>query len=95
MRGRLTVVELVPQSTNGIWAVPYHNRRKRKPERLPNGAIVESATIDQRREVPDGLPAYFECEGDCFIGLSGVFVLPSGQVGAIYGADTSRLGVAE
>jgi hypothetical protein len=94
--------ELRPQSTAGIFAVPYRGRRPRKALQLPDGAIVETPLRDQRCEAPDELVAVFEVGGGgvpatihhanlglvvAFLPLSGVYLLSNGDVAAIYGAD--------
>jgi hypothetical protein len=87
-----------------LWAVPYRNRRELAPVKLMDGCIVEELLPGQAHEnfpktkgVKDGtsVPAYFEIEGtDSFVRVIGRYVLPSGDVAAVYGgeAETITLG---
>src|SRR4051794_12805419 len=95
------IIELRSQSRSGIFAVPYRGRHRRKPLRLPDGAIVERPTADERCEAPDLPGACFEVAADGgpatihhanlgliaeFLSFEGVYLLPSGDVAAVYGA---------
>ncbi len=99
--------ELCRRSDHGIFAVPYSGGRPRKALRLPDGAIVESPLPDQRCEAPDRLDGLFEvAAGNVaatihhanlgliigFLPLAGVFLLPSGDVAAVYGAEAVPIG---
>jgi hypothetical protein len=87
-----------------VWAVPYRNRRKRAAVKLMDGCIVEELLPGQAHEhfpktkgVKDATSvlAYFEIKGtDLFAGLTGRYVLPCGDVAAVYGgeAETITLG---
>src|SRR6059058_1186981 len=101
MSGMSTIHELRRRSGDGIYAVPYRSRRGRKAERLLDGVIVESPTPDQRSEAPDRPAAYFELASGGgpatihhanlgliagFLVFEGVYLLPSGDVAAVYGA---------
>jgi hypothetical protein len=49
----------------GCWAIPYHNKRRRRAIRLPDGAIVELPANALRFDhVPWGLPALLEVSRD-------------------------------
>lgn len=97
-----TIYELCSCSAAGIFAVPFRAGRRRKATRLPDGAIVEIPPPGLRREVPAHPEAIFEVAvggGPAtihhvnlglvagFLPLSGVFLLPSGEVAAVYGAE--------
>jgi hypothetical protein len=104
--GGATVIELLA-SAGGIWAVPYRNRRRLAPVKLADGAIVETPTADQLRQAPEGDIANLgiDAEGrahnnrgvydaypvEVFIGLTGRYLLPSGDVAAVYGAKAVPL----
>ena len=106
MASPASIVELRCRSRGGIYAVPYRRRRAGRIERLPDGSIVELPTPEQRREAPvwpapclelalGGGPAtihhvYLGLVGE-LLAFEGVFVLPSGDVAAVYGADAIRL----
>ena len=96
------ILELRRRTGSGIYAVPYRSRRSRTPQWLPDGAIVESPTPSQRREAPETPAACFEVAAgggaatihhlnlglvEGLLEYAGVFVLPSGEVAAIYGAE--------
>jgi len=98
--------ELCSRSHHGIFAVTYRNGHPMKPSRVIDGSIVETALPQQRREAPDFLPACFEVGHGGFpatihhanlglvvaqLGLTGVFLLPDGEVAAIYGAEATGL----
>jgi hypothetical protein len=107
MLNTITIIELRRRSAVGIYAVPYRGGRPSRAVRLPDGAIVEVPTPDQRCEAPDR-------PGDCFgvaidgspatihhanLGLiksyllfEGCYVLPSGDVAAVYGAEANPVG---
>jgi hypothetical protein len=103
-----SLYELCRRSEHGIYAVPYRGRRARKALRLPDGAIAEAALPDQRCEVPysvhetfgvahGGMPATIHHANlgliVGYLHLSGIFLLPDGDVAAVYGADVTPLGV--
>jgi hypothetical protein len=48
-----TILELRSRSADGIYAVPFRARHGRKPQRLPDGSIVERPTPEERCEAPD------------------------------------------
>ena len=106
MSDSTTFFELRCSSKVGILAVPYRRRRPRKALRLPDGAIVEAASLKERRHVPDrliacigvavdGEPATIHHENlglvTAFILLEGVYLLSSGEVAAVYGAEAVAL----
>jgi hypothetical protein len=91
----------------GIFAVTCRGGRWRKPIRLPDGAIVEVPDPDCRAELRDpprasigvaidGRPAqgHHACLGlvAAHAPLAGVFLLPSGELAAIYGAEVAPIG---
>jgi hypothetical protein len=97
-----TILELRCRSTEGIFAVPYRSRRSRRILRLTDGLIVENPTPDQRQEAPDrpadflemaagGVPATIHHANlgliTGFLALEGVYLLPSGDVAAVYNAE--------
>jgi hypothetical protein len=103
-----TILELRSRTADGIYAVPYRSRRGRKPQRLSDGLIVESPTPDERRQAPACPAACFEVAtggGPAtvhhanlglvagFLVFEGVYLLPSGDVAAVYGAEAVPLGV--
>jgi hypothetical protein len=106
MCNQATILELRSRSREGIYAVPYRALRSGKPERLPDGVIVETPTDCQRREAPDQPVACLELAAGGglstihhanlgliagLLALEGVFLLPSGDVAAVYGAEAVPL----
>jgi hypothetical protein len=102
-----TILELRSRSAEGIYAVPYRSRRGRKPQRLPDGSIVERPTPEERCEAPDRPAECFEVAtggGPAtihhanlgliagFLAFEGVYLLPSGDVAAVYGAEAVPIG---
>ncbi len=100
--------ELCRRTDHGIYAVPYRGGRPRTALRLPDGAIVESPLPDQRCEAPEHLDGLFEVAAGNMpatihhanLGLiiahlppTGVFLLPSGDVAAVYGAEVVPISV--
>ncbi len=101
------IVEFRSRSAIGIYAVPYRNGRKGKAVRLPDGAIGETATSDERHEAPEQLPDCFEVAAggvpatihhvnlglvSDLLAFNGVYLLPSGDVAAVYGAEVHPIG---
>jgi hypothetical protein len=101
------IVELRRRSRAGIIAVLYRGRQSRQVIRLKDGTIAEVPTPDQRCEAPGrldecigiasgGVPAtvhHFNLGLVVdYVTLEGVYVLPSGEVAAIYGAEAIPLG---
>ena len=97
-----SIVELRRRSGFGIYAVPYRGLRRGKPVRLADGAIAETPTPDERCEAPGGPDEYFEVAAGggpatvhhANLGLiaarldfEGVYLMPSGEVAAVYGAE--------
>jgi hypothetical protein len=106
MLGTSEILELRRRSRVGIFGVTYRRGRPRETLRLPDGAIVESLTPKQRRDAPehpiecmaiasDGRPATVHDANlgliATFLTLDGVFLLPSGDVVAVYGADAEPI----
>ena len=102
-----TMFELCSCSGAGIFAIPYRAGLRRKATRLPDGAIVESPSAGRAGEVPARPGAIFEVAvggGPAtihhanlglvsgFLPLTGVFLLPSGEVAAVYGAVALPIG---
>lgn len=102
-----TILELRPRSADGIYAVPYRSRRGRKPQRLPDGSIVERPTAEERREAPERPATCFELAAGGgpatihhanlgliagFLVFEGVYLLPSGDIAAVYGAEAVPIG---
>jgi hypothetical protein len=101
------IFELRPRSAEGIYAVPYRSRRCGTAQRLPNGSIVERPTPAQRRQAPAQPDPFFEVAAGGgratihhanlgliagFLQLDGVYLLPSGEVAAVYGAEALPIG---
>jgi hypothetical protein len=101
------IYELCASSNRGIFAVPFRAGRCRKAVRLADGAIVERPMPDQRCEAPanpertfqvgaGGVPAtiHHACLGlvTGFLEFTGVYLLPSGEVAAVYGATANPIG---
>lgn len=101
------IVELRHRSAAGIYAVPYSRQRPGKALRLPDGAIVETPTPEERTEAPDRLPDCFEVAAgggpatihhvnlglvSAYLSFEGVYLLPNGVVAAIYGAEATEIG---
>jgi hypothetical protein len=102
-----TIFELRRSSAAGIYAVPYRGRSGSQPVRLMDGVIVERPTPDDRREAPDAPDACLSMATgggpaslhhyqlglvSAFLTLGGVFLLPNGEVAAVYGAEAVPLG---
>src|SRR5438046_2979032 len=102
------IVELRRRSDVGIFAVPYRGRQRYRTLELLDGVIVETPTPDQRREAPDHLDVSFGVAVDgrpatihhvnlgliaTFVALEGVYLLPSGDVAAVYGAQAVPIGL--
>jgi hypothetical protein len=107
MLDTFTIIELCRRSDVGIFAVPYRAGRPSRAVRIPDGAIVEAPTPDQRCEAPDHPPACFDVAIDggpatihhvnlglikAFLAYDGVFVLSTGEVASVYGAVAIPLG---
>lgn len=107
MSDNTSIVELRSLSRDGIYAIPYRSGRARKAQRLPDGAIVERPTPEQRRHAPDRPELCFEVAAGGgpanihhanlgliagFLALEGVYLLPDGDVAAVYGARALPLG---
>jgi hypothetical protein len=107
MLNTVTFVELRRRSTVGIYAVPYRGGRPSRAVRLPDGAIVEVPTPDQRCEAPDRPRDCFEVTADgspatihhanlglikSYLQFDGYYILPSGDVAAVYGAEANPIG---
>jgi hypothetical protein len=103
-----SLFELCRRSKHGIYAIPYRGGRARKAVRLPDGAIVEAPLADQLRSVPDRIADCFEVAHGgipatvhhanlglvvAFLPLSGIYLLPDGDVAAVYGAEVIPLGL--
>ena len=102
-----TFLELRSRPCDAIYAVPYRSCRGGKPRRLPDGSIVEQPTAAQRLEAPERPAGYFEVAAGggpatvhhanlglvaAFLPFEGVYLLPSGEVAAIYGAEAVPIG---
>jgi hypothetical protein len=102
-----TILELRPSSDVGIFAVPYRGGRPSPAVRLPDGSIVERPTPDQRRNAPDRVGACFDVATDggpasihhinlglikTFLLFQGFYLLSSGDVAAVYGAEANPIG---
>jgi hypothetical protein len=92
-----------------IYAVPYRDGHRQKFVSLPDGAIVETTTPDQRCHVPafvdnclglapGGSPASLSHYNlgliDSYLALEGVFLMSNGEVAAVYGAEVVPIGAA-
>jgi hypothetical protein len=101
------LVELRRRSPAGIFAVPYRGGRPCRALRLPDGAIVEIPAPGRLHEVPghpepvigvanDGTPATIHHANlglvAAYVDFEGLFLLPSGEIAAIYGAEA--IGIA-
>lgn len=102
------IFELRARSAPGIFVVPYRGGRRGKPVRLPDGAIVEEPRPDQRPGAPDRPDGMFPIGSGGvaatvhhanlglvvgYLPFSGVFLLPSGDVAAVYGAEANPIGM--
>lgn len=102
-----TIIALRRRTAAGIVAVTYQAGRRRAAIRLPDGSIVEIPTPDQRSEAPDRVEASVGVAADgtpatihhaqlglvaAHVALTGVYLLPSGEVAAVYGAEAEPLG---
>jgi hypothetical protein len=77
-----------------IWAISYEDRRAMAPRKLPCGVVVEDPTEEQRAGAPSSHPVRFEIpdKPGIFVAFSGLFLLPTGNLAAVYGAVQERLG---
>ena len=77
-----------------IWAIPYRDRRALSPCKLVCGAIIKTPTEAQRARAPPVLPSKIPLPGNPEVSIrySGLFLLPSGDVAAVYGAVIEPLG---
>lgn len=102
-----TIFELRRRSGSPIFAVPYLEGRRLRIRQMPDGAIVESPTPSQYRRVPKSIDACLGlAQGGepasmnhynlglvtSFLPLEGLFLLPDGEVAAIYGAEAVVIG---
>ena len=77
-----------------IWAIPYRDRSALAPRKLSCGAVVKAPTAEERSHAPEGFPARIEMPGNSEVSIkfSGLFLLASGDVAAVYGAVQEPLG---
>ena len=77
-----------------IWAIPFRERRALTPLKLICGSIVTTPTEAQRRLAPPELPIRIPLPGNPTVSIrySGLFMLHSGDLAAVYGAVTEPLG---
>lgn len=101
------IVELRRSSHAGIVAIIYRGGRQRQTIPLTDGTIVERPRPEQRREVPQSLETCIGITAGSVpatihhlnlglvidhLTLGGIYVLPSGEVAAVYGAQANALG---
>jgi hypothetical protein len=101
------IVALERRAPKGILAVVYQEGRRHRALWLPDGTVAEVPSPDQRVEVPERPPEILGLATDgkmatvhhenlglvaTHVPLSGVFVLASGEVAAVYGAEVVPLG---
>lgn len=102
-----TIIELRRRDRAGIVAVPYVGGRRGAPVRLPDGAIVETVGPGHGRDAPARLEEFLSLTRDgrlatihqvhlglvaSYVVLTGVYLLPSGEVAAVYGAEAEPIG---
>ncbi len=102
-----TIVELRASTEAGIYAVVYRRRRNRGVLKLLDGTIAEIPIPDQRCDAPAHLDECLPVAIDggiatihhvqlglvaSFLLLQGVFLLPGGEVVAVYGAEVVPIG---
>ena len=102
-----TIAELKQRSDAGIFAVPYRRGRQLGAMRILDGTIVETPLPAQRAQAPEFPAVCLELAiggkvatihhiqlglVDSFLLYEGVFLLPSGEVAAVYGAEAVPLG---
>ena len=110
MLGVATIIELRRRPESAIFAVPYRDARRLRTRRLPDGAIVEAPGSDERCHVPRQVDACLAVTSwgepasvghanlgliASYLALSGIYLLPDGDVAAIYGAEACPLGDRE
>jgi len=80
----------------GSFAVPYRNKLPAKPVRLSSGTLLRTPPSSCWEDVPKTLPTDLDLtpEGHTglWIGLLGLFLIPSGDVAAVYGGVVASVG---
>jgi hypothetical protein len=84
------------ESQLGSFAVPYRKKLPEKPVRLPSGTLLRTPPSCYWEDIPKTLPTDLDLtpEGHtgAWIGLLGLFLIPSGDVAAVYGGVVASIG---
>jgi hypothetical protein len=82
----------------GSFAVPYRKKLPEKPVRLMTGTLLRTPPSSFWEDVPKNVSADLDLtpEGHTgvWIGLLGVFLIPGGDVAAVYGGVVASVGSA-
>src|SRR4051812_12539725 len=80
----------------GSFAVPYRKKLPAQPVRLTSGTLLRTPPCSYWDDVPRTLPTDLDLtpEGHTglWIGLLGIFLIPSGEVAAVYGGVVASVG---
>ena len=80
----------------GSYAVPYRKKLAVIPVRLPSGTLLRTPASSQWEDIPRTVSTDLDLtpEGHtgAWIGLLGLFVIPSGDVAAVYGGVVASVG---
>ena len=89
-----SVLAMIELNGVRIWAIPYRERAALAPRKLACGAVVKAPTEEERSHAPEGFPSRIELPGNSEVSIdfSGLFLLPSGDIAAVYGAVQEPLG---
>jgi hypothetical protein len=73
----------------GNFAIPYRKKLPEKPVRLANGTLLRTPPSGYWAEIPKTVPTDLDLTNEghtgVWIGLLGLFLIPDGDVAAVYG----------
>jgi hypothetical protein len=80
----------------GSFAVPYRKKTPATPIRLTRGTLLRTPPSSYWENIPKTLPTDLDLTSEghscVWIGLLGVFLVPSGDVAAVYGGVVASVG---
>jgi hypothetical protein len=80
----------------GSFAVPYRNKVPVKPVRLTSGTLLRTPPSSYWEHIPKTLPTDLDLTSEghtgIWIGLLGIFLIPSGDLAAVYGGVVASVG---